>query len=154
MSTGAATHRRALCIAVFAFSWLCNGPRAGAEVRWRSVPTHGAEFGLTSVALDPARDRIAAGSTRGLYQGDARGVFDLVVSSEVRDLAFFSAVAEPPVLFVATTRTTLAKETFSACVARILVNNSSGVNGSSARALRTIKHDSRATNTPMETIWK
>jgi len=105
VSTRAATHCRALSVSLFVFLWLCTGPRAIAEVRWRSVPTHGTEFGLTAVAFDPASDRIAAGSTRGLYKGDASGVFDLVAGrSEVRDLAFLAAGAGPSVLFAATSR--------------------------------------------------
>ena len=105
VSTRAATTRRLLCVALCQLSWLCHVDRAVAEVRWRSVPTHGAEFGLTAIAFDPANDRIAAGSTRGLYAGGANGVFDLVLGrSEVRDLAFQGTVAEAPVLFVGTNR--------------------------------------------------
>ena len=74
-------------------------------VRWRNVPTHVAEFGLTAIAFDPATERIAAGSPRGLYAGDARGVFDLLAGrSEIRDLAFLGSEGTARVLFAATNR--------------------------------------------------
>ena len=105
VSTRAVIFRRALGAALCALTWLSSGSRASAEVRWRSVPTHGAEFGLTSVAFDPASDRIAVGSPRGLYAGDASGVFDFVAGrSAVRDLAFLGIEGEPHVLFAATNR--------------------------------------------------